>query len=75
MSLSYIRKYYKVPAYRGAPVCYHAPDSAPKYGKITSSYVSYIKIKFDNETKTHNCPFHPTWCITYLNQQNNASNP
>ena len=65
--LSWIRKTYRVPAWRGTRVTYisekeHKPD---KIGTITSGSGGYIRIKFDGDVKTYPAPFHPTWNIIY----------
>ena len=67
MSLSYIRKTYGVPAFRGQPVRYTG-GSAPQEGKITSSAGAYIRIRMDGEDRFTKS-YHPTWEIEYLTKR------
>ncbi len=64
MSMEYIRKYYKVPAKRGAKVrvtSSHGKDI--KFdGTIVASEGAYLRIKINGKVGT----YHPTWNIEYL---------
>lgn len=65
MSMQYIRDTYKVPAKRGGKVRYlNGLSPFGKKGTIIGSKGAYIKIRFDNDDRTH--IFHPTWKIEYL---------
>ncbi len=63
MSMRYIRRYYKVPARRGARVEYTG-ESEPQQGTITSSEGARIRVRMDGEK--HTGIYHPTWCMSYL---------
>ncbi len=69
MSLSYIRKTYGVPAYRGATVQYRDVTGVLIYGKITSAKDGRLNIKFAGSKKTWPAPFHPTWNIIYIGKR------
>jgi len=53
MSLEYIRKYYGVPAKRGAQVRYKGT-----HGIITGSRGAYIRVRLEGEKRS--LPYHPT---------------
>ncbi|MCU1318096.1 MAG: hypothetical protein JWN63_3418 [Candidatus Acidoferrum typicum] len=69
MSLSRIRDFYEVPAYRGARVRYVAYDT-PREGVITGSRGMYVRIRLDGETRAGN--FHPTWKVEYPSETVNV---
>lgn len=58
--MDYIRKFYGVPAKRGARVCYGASG----YGIIVGSQGAYLRIRMDGETQIKS--YHPTYLLTYL---------
>jgi hypothetical protein len=70
MSMEFIRAYYNVPAKRGARVEYTG-GITPKTGVITSARDSKINILMDGLKYTR--PYHPTWEIRYLDQQDQKS--
>jgi hypothetical protein len=57
MSLSYVRNYYRVPAYRGGLVTVDGHN-----GRITSANES-IFVRLDEDGSR--APWHPTWHVTY----------
>lgn len=59
MSAAYVRRYYGVPARRGARIEF---DGRP--GVITSCPGAYVRVRLDGETRS--VPVHPTWRMTYL---------
>ena len=59
MSLSYIRRFYKVPAFRGARI-----KAIQRLGTITGSDGAYIRVRLDDEKRSK--LYHPTWCMEYL---------
>jgi len=59
MSFDYIRDTYNVPAKRGMRVMV-----VGRPGKITSTYGTYLKVRFDGEK--HSTLWHPTWRVVYL---------
>jgi len=61
--MSYIRRYYNVPAKRGGRVLYTGWRT-PLYGTIKSARGGYLRILLDGDTRTGS--FHPTWEIEYL---------
>ena len=61
MSLAYIRKSYGVPAKRGAKVLYQGKPAV-----ITSGPRSYLRLRFEHETRATRKVYHPTWQIQYL---------
>lgn len=63
MSMRYIRRYYKVPARRGARVEYTG-EQEPQQGTITSSEGARIRVRMDGEK--HTGIYHPTWEMRYL---------
>ena len=63
MSMDYIRRYYKVPARRGARVEYTG-EQEPQQGTITSSEGARVRIRMDGEK--HAGIYHPTWEMRYL---------
>ena len=58
--MEYIRKYYNVPAKRGARVLF----GASSYGTIVGSKGSYIRVRMDGEKKIKS--YHPVYLMTYL---------
>lgn len=65
MSMSYVRRFYRVPAGRGMRVVYNGDrDGTPRAGTITSADGAYLRIRLDGESSPGK--FHPTWKITYL---------
>lgn len=65
MSMDKIRRYYGVPAKRGARVRYtgEGPDK-PEYGTITSAHGSHLRIRLDGHKLSY--IFHPTWELEYM---------
>ena len=61
MSMKYICDTYKVPAKRGARVCY-LPFG--EKGTITGTEGAHIRVRLDNDKRIR--LFHPTWKIEYL---------
>lgn len=59
MSVAYVRRYYGVPARRGARVVF---DGRP--GVITSCPGAYVRVRLDGEKQS--VLAHPTWHMTYL---------
>ncbi|MFI5614674.1 hypothetical protein [Amycolatopsis sp. NPDC051903] len=59
MSAAYVRRYYGVPARRGARVEF---DGRP--GVITSCPGAHVRVRLEGET--HSALAHPTWRMTYL---------
>ena len=67
MSAAYIRNYYGVPAKRGGRVItHHGP------GTITSFHIQCIRIRLDDPSKRTSAPWHPTWCMRYLDTHGNV---
>jgi hypothetical protein len=66
MGIQWIRDNYRVPAKRGGRVKYtgHMFGLMPKFGTITGARNSHLRIRIDGQK--HSLPFHPTWCIQYL---------
>jgi hypothetical protein len=58
--MEYIRKFYNVPAKRGARIIY----GASWYGTIVGSKGAYLRIRMDGENKIKS--YHPTYLITYI---------
>ncbi len=67
MSMSWIRKTYRVPAKRGGRVKYTG-GKQPQYGTIVDANGQYLVIRLDGEA--HELSYHPTWEITYLEASN-----
>ncbi len=63
MSLRYIRRYYEVPAHRGARVEYIGHQDA-KQGTVVGSAGARIRVRMDGEK--HTGIYHPTWEMRYL---------
>lgn len=59
----YIRRYYRVPAKRGARVRYTGAREA-KLGTVLSATGPYVRIRLDGEKRAH--VYHPTWELEYL---------
>lgn len=66
MSFEYIRKTYNVPAKRGARVRYTGCGQND-LGTIKSASGGHVMVKLDNAK--HPQPFHPTWELEYLPEQ------
>jgi hypothetical protein len=64
MSMEYIRRYYGVPAKRGARVAYTGSKGVTVTGVITGSDCQYLRIRLDGERRSFR--YHPTWELTYL---------
>lgn len=62
MTAEYVRRYYGVPAKRGARV---TVDGRP--GRIVSFPGQYLGVRFDGEKRTARC--HPTWRVNYEGDQ------
>lgn len=63
MSLRYIRRYYEVPAHRGARVEYTGHQDV-KQGTVVGSAGARLRVRMDGEK--HTGIYHPTWCMSYL---------
>lgn len=61
MGMKWIRRYYGVPAKRGARVTYKG-----KPGTITRATGEYLFIRLDGKKKSG--IYHPTWMIEYLDK-------
>lgn len=61
MSMSYIRRYYNVPAKRGKRIKYK-----DKSGRITGAAGPHLRVLLDGEKKSKIC--HPTWQIEYVQE-------
>lgn len=61
MSMSYIRKYYGVPAKRGGRVEYFGVR-----GTIISARGHHLNVLLDGSKCA--MPFHPTWSLKYLDE-------
>lgn len=70
MSLEDIRKFYCVPAKRGARVVYTG-GIAPSIGTITGSNGARIRVRMDGTNTTHT--YHPTWEMRYLEDAKQGS--
>jgi len=66
MSMEYIRNYYKVPARQGGRVCYSGGPEA-RLGTIVSASGGHLNIRLDGQR--HTLPYHPTWKLEYLPDQ------
>lgn len=66
MSLEYIRKFYGVPATRGAKVKIEESPSCFIKGTIVGSRDAYVLVRLDGHKKSRS--FHPTWNIEYLGE-------
>lgn len=60
MSLDYIRRHYKVPAYRGRIITYRG-----RRARIVGSDQQYLKLRFTGTDRPSRGRFHPTWEINY----------
>jgi hypothetical protein len=58
-ALEYIRKYYRVPAFKGAKIKYKE-----KSGEIRGGTSSYLLVRLEGEKTNIKC--HPTWNVEYL---------
>lgn len=56
MSMSYIRRYYGVPAKRGGRVEWHYRDGKVRLGTITRA-TAYVYVRFDDAKRS--VPLHP----------------
>lgn len=70
--LSYISKYYSVPARRGGRVEY-AGNGKIEQGTITGSSGAHLMVRIDG--REDSSPFHPTWKIRYLEDEASALVP
>lgn len=66
MSMEYIRRNYRVPVRLGAPVRFEG-----KNGRVCSVNGPYVRIRLDGETKAR--LYHPTWHITWLEENGPAT--
>jgi hypothetical protein len=68
VSLSYVRNYYRVPAYRGDRIEYDGgdPHDGPQLGTITGAKDGRIRVRFDGQKRP--VSLHPTWHVTYLSR-------
>ncbi len=66
MTMQYIRDYYSVPAKRGGKVIYTG-SIEPKTGIITSAKGAKLMIRMDG--LKHARPYHPTWELQYVENQ------
>lgn len=71
--MEYIRKYYNVPAKRGARIEYYGDSLAkfimgflyqPKRGTIVAARNGYLRVRFDDNNRI--ATLHPTWNVRYL---------
>lgn len=62
MSLTSIRRHYRVPAVIGGRVIY-AGSNSPKAGVIRGSRGGHLRVRFDDERRLRS--LHPTWRIRY----------
>lgn len=60
---TYVRIYYRVPAYIGSPVVF--TWRGRHSGRITGFSGSYLRIKFDDWPEGDDQMYHPTWEIEY----------
>ena len=58
-ALEYIRRYYRVPAFKKAKIKYQGKD-----GEIRGGTGSYLLVRLEGEKQNIKC--HPTWEIEYL---------
>lgn len=65
MSFDWIREHYRVPANRGGRVQYTG-EAKPRLGTITGASGGRLLIRLDGEK--HATPFHPTWKLALLDQ-------
>lgn len=68
MSLPYIRRTYKVPAYRGRRVRYVDTYGVEWNGVITSAKDARIRVRVDDRVEGYRrrLILHPTWNVEYL---------
>lgn len=66
MSLEYIQQHYNVPAKIGGRIKY--TYRGEKFGTITGESGPHLMIKLDGEKISK--PYHPTWEIEYLENNN-----
>jgi hypothetical protein len=64
MSMSFVRRFYGVPAKRGRLVAWQAGYNQ-HIGRITSAPGQYLRISGRG-------PFHPTWGLVYLDETGNV---
>jgi hypothetical protein len=69
MSMDYIRRTYGVPAKRGARVAYTGSGKR-QLGEITGADGAHLMIRLVGSQ--HSLPYHPTWEIEYIDQQEAA---
>ena len=71
MSMDKIRRYYGVPAKRGARVRYTGEGAdKPEFGTITGTNGAHLRIRLDGQKISY--LFHPTWQIEYLGASHDA---
>jgi len=63
MSMQWVRDRYRVPAKRGGRVEYTGEEK-PQLGTIRSASGGHLNIQLDGVK--HTMPFHPEWCLRYL---------
>ncbi|MFC5421967.1 hypothetical protein ACFPOB_20605 [Bosea eneae] len=63
MTMAWVRRNYRVPAKRGGRVEYTGAGR-PEFGTIRSARGGRLMIQIDGSGPT--MPFHPTWCLHYL---------
>lgn len=64
MSMSYIRKFYGVPARRGARIEYTEGNAVVITGVIRSARGAYLRVMPDGFNAS--ITLHPTWNVKYL---------
>lgn len=60
---------YGIPAKRGARVRYSFGLDGPRIGTVVSSDGQYIRIRFESNPDRIEGPFHPTWEMTWLDEE------
>lgn len=65
MSMDYIIKFYRVPAYRGRVVVFQNGTEGGVRMVITGSDGQYLLMRPVDEPKAKSKRFHPTWNINY----------
>lgn len=69
--MEYIASTYGVPAAVGRRVFYTG-DKTPRYGTIKYALHGRLYIQLDHEK--HAFPFHPTWMIEYIENEESKNN-
>ena len=62
--MEWIRKYYHVPAKRGAKIRFTDSNGAVWTGRITSALSGYIRVQFEGWKRR--ALLHPGWNVEYL---------